>query len=87
MIVKEHLPQFILYIKDNVLPELHALMVKMQTVLPAKQFQLALMDIENTQIQLADLYLHGPSTPFKDIPLEESEIADDTQVVDGKTDV
>jgi hypothetical protein len=51
-------------------------LVGLNTSLPCKEFQLSIMDTQSMIDHLNKFRVDGPSTPFQDIPLADSEVQD-----------
>ena len=66
--------------ETKVLPELKALVDKLDEAIPCKQVQLISMDTESMINHLNDLKVNGPKPKFIDIPLEQSETTDPNQI-------
>lgn len=67
----------------RILPQLTHLLKTMHTVMPCKQYQLSIQDLESINLHIASLATKGPLPPLEEIPLDESEVDDDFEFDDG----
>lgn len=75
-VIRQEPGDFILILKDKILPELKNYVELMHEALPSEQFQIMVMDVENMLNHVNDWLDRGPKAPFKDIPLEDSMLED-----------
>lgn len=74
LIMNEHHDDFISLLKGKIIPEATNLVKKLFEQRPSRELQLIGMDLESIATHLVDLTEEGATEPFKDIPLEASEI-------------
>lgn len=69
---------------EKTIPDLRAAVNKMHEKVPCKQFQLMVQDLDSIVLHLNDLKYNGPSEPYIDIPLEDSETNEELPIFDGE---
>lgn len=69
--------EFTAIILGNVLPELKNLLVLLDSVIPCKQYQLAVMDVEAIRENLLELVQNGPAPRLREIAIEDSEVQEE----------
>lgn len=69
---------------EKTIPDLRAAVNKMHEKVPCKQFQLMVQDLDSIVIHLNDLKYNGPSEPYIDILLEDSETNEELPIFDGE---
>ena len=65
--------QLLTALEEKIVPEIITILEDLLKALPCAQLQMCVMDAHSIKEHLNHLKHNGPSTPFQDIPLEQSE--------------
>lgn len=71
-------------LETGLIPQLQTVLRMLEQAIPCKEFQLMLQDTESIMLHLQDLKENGPSAPFTEKPVEETQM--DAEVIPLKQD-